>query len=69
MSDPDALQAILLDLQHQCTDVATILSGVATCPERLSRLWPAVVRELRVMRRTIDVATPLIEAAVAGDEP
>jgi hypothetical protein len=54
MSDPDDLEAILLDLQHNCADLATVLGLVATCPERLARVRPALLQTLRAVRPKFD---------------
>jgi hypothetical protein len=69
MSDRSDVEATLTTLQQRCADVALILSCVATCPDRLSRLWPAVVRELHALRGQIDAAIPQIEQAVEGNAP
>jgi hypothetical protein len=53
MSDDDATQAILQTLQHDCADAATVLGLVASCPDRLARVKPALLLQLRRMQPTL----------------
>ncbi len=69
MSDQSDVEATLTELARHSADLSLVLGAVATCPARRSRLWPAVVRELRAMRPKIDAAMTLIEQEVEGDQP
>ena len=69
MSVQSEVNVTLVDLAKRAADLALLLRAVATCPARWSRLWPAIVRELRAMRPKIDAAIPLIEQEAEGEMP
>ena len=54
MSDDPTTPAILQTLQHDCADAATVLALVAGCPDRLARVKPALLLQLRRMQPTLD---------------
>ncbi len=61
MSDHDATHAILQTLQHDCADAATVLGMVAACPDRLSRVKPALLLQLRRMQPTLEGVIAVLE--------
>ena len=67
MSDDEALEAILLDLQGNMADLATVLGLVAGCPDRLARVKPALLMTLRAVRPKLDrVITRLARPSEEG---
>jgi hypothetical protein len=54
MSDHTTTQTILQTLQHDCADAATVLGLVVGCPDRLARVKPALLLQLRRMQPTLD---------------
>jgi hypothetical protein len=69
MSDRSDVESTLADLAQHTADLSLGRGAVATCPARRSRLWPAVVRELRAMWPKLDAAMTLIEQEVEGGQP
>ena len=54
MSNHDATHAILQTLQSDCADAAQVLGAVANCPDRLARVKPALLLQLRRMQPTLE---------------
>ena len=69
MSDDDATLTILQTLQHDCADAATVLGVVATCPDRLARVKPALLLQLRRMQPTLDGAIAVLSDTREGSQP
>jgi hypothetical protein len=61
MSDHPATQAILCTLQQDCADAALVLGLVVGRPDRLARVKPALLLQLRRMLTTLLSAIALLE--------
>ncbi len=69
MSDDPTTHAILQTLQADCADAALVLGVVANCHDRLTRVKPALLLQLRRMQPTLDGAIAVLSDTREGDAP